>query len=216
MPLEVARLLLAKHDGTPFGDLLWTAATTGMRQAEVAGIFTPNVRLAGRRLWVGNQLSRALDRTYKDAGPKYKSQRWVPIYSKLAARWMPLDSGEEGYWFVDYDQRNYGGPWQVRKMSVVLSRSWDELCAAHPELPKRKPRQGWHAFRHLYSNLLDRGGVRETVRTYVMGHKEKGVSRAVYLEIEDSDLDVIDPIIDAAFGDLLPAPLSVGTPVQFS
>lgn len=212
MPLDVARLLLRKHQGTPFGELLWMAMTTGMREAEIAGLKRSSLKLARRRLYVENQLGRGRTVMAIDKPPKYDSYRWVPIYSKLAATLMPYDGGD-GYVFIDWHQRALGGPWQVRKMTVTLSASWDQLVAEHPELPPRGERQGWHSCRHLYSNLLDRGGVRQAVRKYVLGHHEKGMN-AVYLEVNDVDLNTIEPVLDAAFGDLLGAAVTAPTVVR--
>lgn len=210
MPLEVARELLRRHAGTTFGQQLLTALTTGMRQAEIAGLQRPSLYLARRRLYVENQLGRGVNgELFVNKPPKYESYRWVPIYSPLAAMWMPYDGGS-GYVFTDAMQHADNAPWQVRKMSVMLAEKWDELVAEHPELPLRH-RQGWHACRHLYSNLLDRAGVREKLRKAVLGHTDPGM-KGVYLEVADEELDAIEPVLDRAFGDIFAPTSSPVTP----
>jgi integrase len=179
---EVTRELLVREGDSQLGRMIRFAATTGMRQRELAGAEVQYLRVSDARFDVAWQLMKGELRR-----PKYESERPVPLVSSLAQLWAPLDGGS-GFLFIDPDT---GLPFREHKLTKLLNDAWSAI-------EPRPNRHSWHVFRHTFSTLLDRAGVRPLVIDYVMGHKPRGISE-VYRHVRPEDLDVVLEVIEAAY-----------------
>jgi integrase len=182
LPAATAQLLLRRTRDTEIGLLVQLALTSGLREGELAGLRIEDLDLARARVNVRRQFSNGRERP-----PKYESYRTTFLWSRLAQTWASLDGGS-GWLFLNPRTKR---PYSYDVLNGLLNDTWQAVA------PRPKG-YSWHVLRHTFSTMLDQASVRPAVIDAVMGHSPGGV-QFVYRHVDDSELDVIEPVMESAY-----------------
>lgn len=184
--LDTAR---KREDNMLLHDMILCAATTGMRQREVAGLRREYVDLRNRRIEVAGQYVRARLWEPTKSGEERSTVICDLLYERLRVRME--NCGEYVFGAPCRIRRIHGEPLSSRSQSEFFREAWD---ATGP----REKGEGWHALRHTFASILDRHRVRPLAIDAVMGHKNSGVAFR-YQHVLDDELDAIVTALNLEF-----------------
>jgi integrase len=183
MAIEFAQALLASTDGV-LHDMILCGLTTGMRQAELAGLRAGCLSPASSRILVDNQLIDA-----EDHPPKWGQVRDTLYCESLQRRLQLRLEHVTDYVFVNPVT---GQPWRDRAMTLRFNKAWEAIG----ERPKR---DSWHVLRHTFATVLDQHRIRPLVIDLLMGHAKEGVAGR-YRHVLDDEYDLALEVIESTFG----------------
>lgn len=168
-------------------DMILCAATTGMRQRELAGLKWSHIDFKRRRITIANQLYRQR----WDTLPKSQQPRVIEavlcqaLADRLAAR---AEHATSEYVFA---AERTGQPWSPTRQNNVLNAVWDDVG-------DRAKGESWHVLRHTFATLLDQHRIRPLLIDALMGHRNSGVPFR-YKHVLENELGEVEVVLDAAF-----------------
>lgn len=166
-PDQVRRILEASTE--PDRTLYATAAMTGLRSGEIAGLQWDDVDIAGRVLTVRRSCFRGQMTSVKSRA----GNRTVPIPDPLAAILADhsIRTGSAGLVF----KNGHGGPLNMN----------DFACRHLAPMLKKLgiARAGWHAFRHAQASALVATGANPKIAQAQLGHSDIRVTLELYSHV---------------------------------
>ena len=191
---------LSKQRPNPLSaDMLETAALTGMRVSEVAGLAVGEVDLEAGVIRVRRQLSRKAPRKRVELKTR-QSRRDIPISDALAPllrrRVAERDAGE--LVFVS----RAGAPVSIERVGAVVKVAADHAGAS---------RVHFHAVRHHFASHLLTAGVPVQDAAAVLGHSVQTML-ATYTHVMEGSLDRVRAGMSAGRGIIAGSPVLEAVP----
>lgn len=187
VPIQLEQVKRLAEAAGHYSDLVWFAASTGMRQGECLGLTADRVDLANRMIRVDRQLVTRSGRPPALGPPKTAaSVRNLPIgqwtCDLIAER--VKNPGENGFLFLDPK----GAPIRRSKLGEVIRRA---ATATSVDAT-------FHDLRHFYASMLIRSGLSVKVVQARLGHGSAVETLETYAHLwpdsEESTRNAIDSV----------------------
>lgn len=169
-------------------DMILTAAATGLRVSELAGLTVGDVDFMRRVVRV--ELQAAHRGRERVATKTARSVRAVPVADDLLQLLGPRCSGRQpgDRLFVNAS----GRPWSGQTVGVSLGRVADAAGVSWT----------FHSFRHLYASRLIAAGVSVRAVQDALGHADAATTLRVYTHLwsdaEDTTRAAVEGVVEAA------------------
>lgn len=169
-------------------DMLTTAAMTGMRISELAGLLVREVDLDAGIIRVRKQLGKTEPRQRVELKTP-SSRRDIPIAPELlpVLRRMVQDRAPDAYVFTN----EVGSPIHNGRAAVAVRRAREHVGAN---------RVHFHALRHYFASTLITAGVPIQDVAAVLGHRSPALTLKVYTHVVEGARDRVVDAISSAIG----------------
>ena len=180
-------------------DMLETAALTGMRVSEVAGLAVGEVDLEAGVIRVRRQLSRKAPRRRVELKTR-QSRRDIPISDALAPLLRRRVAGRDAGELVFVSRS--GAPVSIERVGAVVKVAADHAGAS---------RVHFHAVRHHFASHLLTAGVPVQDAAAVLGHSVQTML-ATYTHVMEGSLDRVRAGMGAGRGIIAGSPVLEAVP----
>lgn len=168
---DVQRLLEAAA-ATPYGDLVYLAVATGMRESEIFALRWSDIDVASGLLRIPQSKTRAGIRAVA-LGPVTQERLYEHRQAQMK-RYAKLDAPAPEYVFVSSE----GKKMRQSKFWGI----WDEIRTAAGQ-----PTMHFHDLRHVHATLCARVGAHPSVTQARVGHSRARTTLEIYTHVQADD-----------------------------